>query len=111
MIALANTWVDVYRSTLDSGYGDTIDDNSGTPLSAGIPIALSESSRLVDRPDSDTPRIVRTVTGRVTGGTDIRAGDRLRTSAGRWLLVDAAFAAEGVALAPDLRLGLRHVTY
>lgn len=110
MNAPANTWASIYRGTTIDSHGDVIDDN-GTPVSTGVPLSLVERAALVTRKDETTPRIVRQITGRVTRGTDVQAGDRIRTADERWLIVDAVTPSNSQILPGDTKLTLRHVSY
>jgi len=75
--AVATTTVSILRGTATDGYGDAVDDNTGTPAATGVPASILEQNRRVFLPAEQAFRIVRTYAGRVGPEVDIRKDDRL----------------------------------
>jgi hypothetical protein len=73
----ANTWATVYRGDSANEYADPTDLNEAVDGLERIPMAITEQSRTVMDPETDTPRVVRYATGRARAGADIRADDRI----------------------------------
>ena len=76
MIARANTTVAILRGTTTNAYGDTVDVD--TAVATGIQASILERNRRTYLAAEAAYRVIRTYTGRVTAGTDVRKGDRLR---------------------------------
>jgi hypothetical protein len=107
MLATATCTVAVHRDTEVDGYADTVDDNTA-PVATGVPVAVREQTRRVWNHTTATPRVVRTIAGRVAAGTDIRAGDRLvNEQTAAVYLVDAVGEPADTATNVDLYLELR----
>lgn len=90
MIAQATTIIDVWRdvtvgpgSLTTNEYGDETETprDTGDPTKAddpylsGIPASIIEESRRIVDPTSGDMRLLKYVVGKVTGGTDVAAGD------------------------------------
>ncbi len=108
MNAVATTTIAVLRGTSTDGYGDVVD--GSTAILSGVPASILEQRRTVATEADPTPRAVITYTGRVSAGTDIADGDRIRderTSA--VYIVDSAHLVASPAMTNDLRLDLRRV--
>lgn len=73
--AIPNTTVTIYRGTTIDEYSGDI--SNETVLASAISASIIEQSRIVDDPNSGTPRVVRLITGRVPDGTDVKNTDRL----------------------------------
>lgn len=82
MTFLATTRVSILRGETQNTVGDPIDDNrfpdAVVPGLGDLPASLIEKSRKVYDFASQEQRTVRWVVGRLTPGTDIRDGDRVR---------------------------------
>lgn len=92
MIAQATTVIDVWRdATPDvadtvNAYGDETETprdtgdsaQSDDPYLSGVPASIIEESRRIVDPTSGDMRLIRFVVGKVTGGTDVIAGDIVR---------------------------------
>jgi hypothetical protein len=101
--------VDVLTGTTTNAYGDEVD---GTGIAAtGVPVSILQQSRLTNRQDNQTPRTVRTYTGRVHPAVAVSAGDRLRhnPTGTIWVVDDVTTNANPVA-APGQVMTLRKVT-
>lgn len=110
MMATATCTVSVYRGTVTDDYGDEIANNT-TATYAGIPASILEQTRRVTTPDQATPRVVRWHAGRLPGGTDVRAGDRLvDEQGGAVYLVDAISSNGGASHGMDVLLDLRRTS-
>lgn len=109
MIAVATTTVSILRGTDTDAYGDPAD--NATVAASGLPAALTEQSRLTTDPATGTPRTVHYTTLRISHGTDLRAGDRIRDEGdGSVYIVDETAQVQNPAVAMDLRAELRHLT-
>lgn len=87
MMELANTWLTIMRGTAVSPYGSVTD--VGTPIYTGIPAAVTESSKQVWDPATQTPRTVRTLKCVVAGWVDVLDSDTLMDeSTGSFYLVN-----------------------
>jgi hypothetical protein len=75
--ALATCRASIFRGTTSSAYGDPVPDNT-TPAATGVLLAVDERSSSVWDPGTQTPRVVRVVTGTVPSTTDVLTGDRIR---------------------------------
>lgn len=109
-MATANCTVAIYRDTETDGYGDEVDDNT-TAVATAVPASIREQTRRVWNRATATPRVVRSATGRVAAGTDIRDADRLtneQTEA--TYLVDAVGTPPDAGPGADLVLELRCTT-
>jgi hypothetical protein len=108
-VAIATTTLAVLRGTTSNAWGDEQD--TDTPVHAGIPAALTEQTRRVTTRDDPTPRIVRYAVSRVAAGTDVTDQDRVRDErTGAVYIVDAVSSMANPALTADLRLDLRRTT-
>jgi hypothetical protein len=107
MMATANCTVAVYRATGTDDYADEVDDNTA-PVATGLPASVREQTRRVWDHTTATPRVVRSATGRVPAGTDIRAADRLTNEqSGTTYYVDAVGTPPDTGPGADLALELR----
>lgn len=105
----ATTTATILRGTTTNGYGDEQDND--TVAASGIPCSIIEQTRFTQDKSTDTPRVVRYVTGRMYHGTDVRAGDRIRNERDSVVyIVDSVTSPEHAAIQPDIRLELRRVT-
>lgn len=100
--------VDVLTGTTDDEYGDPV---AGTTVAAAnIPAAILESSARVSRLDTDTPRTVTILKGRLPSGTPVNDGDRLRdTLTGQLWLIDSASHNANPVIDADITLDLRRL--
>lgn len=109
MNATATTTVSVLRGTTTDDYGDPVDSN--TAVATGIPASIIEQRQTVTTADDPNPRVVRTYTGRVSAGTDIRTGDRIKDERTTYVyIVDQFSQVSSPVLTNDLRLDLRRTT-
>ena len=76
MNARANTRVSILRGTVTNEHGDTVD--TQTQVHTGVPASLIETTRRTYLPAEGAHRVIRSVTCRVTHGTDVLKGDRIR---------------------------------
>lgn len=108
MNAVATTTVAVLRGTSTDSYGDVVD--GSTAISTGTPASIIEQRRLVATESDPTPRSVITYTGRVSAGTDIADGDRIRDErTSEVYIVDSAHRVASPVITNDIRLDLRRV--
>ena len=109
MQAIATTRVSILRGTTTDAYGDEQD--TDTPIAAGIPASLVEQNRRVSGRENPTPRIVRYAVARVPAGTDISENDRLLDErTGAKYIVDAVSSMANPAMQVDRRVDLRRTT-
>jgi len=109
-MATANCTCSVYRDVEVDGYADTVDDNT-TPTYTEVPASIREQTRRVWDQATATPRVVRSASGRVPAGTDVREADRVvNDQTGATYLVDAVGAPPDVSHGADLYLELRCTT-
>ncbi len=106
---IATHIVDVLTGTTTNTYGDEVD--AATVSAAGVPASILEQSRVTNRQDTQTPRTVRSYTGRVHPSITVAAGDRLRhnPTGTIWVVDDVTINANPIA-APGTVLALRKVT-
>lgn len=78
MRARATTTVSILRGDTTNTWGDTVSDNSGTPVASGVMAAIHEQSRRTYLPAEQAYRIIRTYTGRLPSGCGVQKLDRLR---------------------------------
>lgn len=106
---IATHIVDVLTGTTTNTYGDEVD--AATVSAAGVPASILEQSRVTNRQDTQTPRTVRSYTGRIHPGVTVSAGDRLRhnPTGTIWVIDDVTTNANPVA-SPGTVLALRKVT-
>lgn len=76
---LANTTLTIMRGTAANAYGDLSD--VGAPISTGVPAAVTEASKVVFDPATQTPRTIRTLKCVVAGWTDILDSDTIKDEA------------------------------
>jgi len=109
MLATPTTLVSILRGTTTDTYGDEVD--TDTLVYADLPASIMETMRTVFSQDAATPMIVRVVTGRVGGGTDIRVGDRLLDQAtSQRYMADSFTRSSSPIHTPDVVLDLRYVS-
>ncbi|MEV8610107.1 head-tail adaptor protein [Amycolatopsis sp. NPDC051373] len=77
MWALATCRASIFRGTVPDEYGDPVPNNT-TPAASGVPLAVDERNSRVFDQATQTPRVVRVVTGTVPSTTDVLTGDRIR---------------------------------
>lgn len=106
---IATHVVDVLTGTTTDAYGDVVD--AATVSASAVPVSILEQSRTTNRQDTQTPRTVRSYTGRIHPGIAVTAGDRLRhnPTATIWVVDDVTTNANPVA-SPGSVLALRKVT-
>lgn len=110
MILPPNATFDLYRATVDDGYGDDEDDNSGTALYTGLRGVLSFKQRTVLDPITRTPQQSTTYFLLLPRGTDALNGDRLHeTDTGQWYNVDGVNALPTYGFPNDLNVTLSRV--
>ena len=76
MIARANTRVSILRGTATNEHGDVVD--TITAVRTDIPASLIEANRRTYLPAEGASRVARTHICRLTAGTDVRKGDRIK---------------------------------
>lgn len=109
MQAIATTRISILRGVTTDAYGDEQD--TDTPVHAGIPASVVEQSRRVTTRDDPTPRIVRYAVIRVPAGTDVTDQDRiLDERTGVKYVIDADSFMANPAMAADIRLDARRTT-
>lgn len=103
--------VDVFRDTVTTDrdeFGDDVE-TVNPPVHVGVPVWISEQEQRI--PVDGDLRLVKVLLGRAAGGTDIRAGDRLRSAGGDWFAVTSATQPGWSRFRPpDLRLELTRTT-
>lgn len=106
---IATHVVDILTGTTTNAYGDEVD--AATVAASGVPVSILEQSRRTDRQDNQTPRTVRTYTGRITSTVPVNAGDRLRHNATStvWVVDEVTVNANPV-VSPGRVMILRKVT-
>lgn len=106
---LATHVVDVLTGTTTNAYGDEVD--ADTVAAANVPVSILEQSRATNRQDTQTPRTVRSYTGRIHPNVTVKAGDRLRhnPTSTIWVIDDVTTNANPVT-SPGTILALRKVT-
>ena len=103
----ANATFDIYRATVDDGYGDVEDDNSGPPLYTGLRGVLSYRSRRVLDPITRTPQQITDDFCLLDQGTDVRNDDRLHeTISGQWFNVAGVNALPSYGFPNDINVAL-----
>lgn len=106
---IATTTIAVLRGTSTNSYGDEVD--NGTVAASGIPASIIEQTRFTQDPSSNTPRVIRYVTGRLYHGTDVRPGDQIRDERDSTVyMVDSVTTTQHGAILPEVRLELRRVS-
>lgn len=108
MMELANTRLTIMRGVEANPYGDLSD--VGTPIYSGIPAAVTESSKQVWDPATQTPRTVRTSKCVVAGWVDVLDSDTLMDeSTGNYYMInDIQVQPTGpTGITPDKILTLR----
>jgi hypothetical protein len=103
------------RGTTADAYGDPADNT--TVAASGFPISVMEKTlgtrggAGIETPDSTTPRVVRTLVGRIPARVAVLTGDRLRDDRnGRIYMIDASTQVESSVTPNDWRLELRRVS-
>lgn len=107
MRAPANAVVSVMRGERVDEFGDTV--NVDIPVVQGVVAAIFEQTRRRFLPAENEVRVVRTVSGRLPAGTDLRKGDRLldqRTR--RTYLVTEIHKVTATTHTPDLAVELQY---
>jgi len=108
MIGVANTRISVLRGTSEDPRGEPQDDE--TVALPSLPASLLEVGKRISTYQTGTPMVPRKAVLRMTGGTDIRDGDRIRDErSGKVWAVDAVTQPTGLAFTPDLVANLSRV--
>jgi hypothetical protein len=103
--AQATTTVTVSRPGAVDDYTGAA--GSTTVVAAGVPASIVEQTRNTQDPASGTPRTIRSVAGRVAGGTDVRTNDHLVDErGGRTYVVASARQPQSPVQVGDLVLEL-----
>lgn len=110
MWALATCRGSVFRgSTPDPTYRHPVPNNTA-PLYTGVLAEITERDRRVWDPATQTPRVVRIVTGKVPSTTDVLTGDRFRDDTnGVLYVVQNVTRPRAAGRAPDVVLDLKRV--
>ena len=109
MWALATCRASVFRGTVPSAYGDPVPNNT-VPAASGVLLAVDERGSRIWDPATQTPRVVRIVSGTVPSTTDIRTGDRIRDDTnGVLYLVQNVTRPRTPARIPDTVLELKRI--
>ncbi|MFB9924871.1 hypothetical protein ACFORO_25885 [Amycolatopsis halotolerans] len=109
MWALATCRASIFRGSTPSPYGDPVPDNT-TPAASGVLLAVDERMARTWDPATQTPRVVRVVSGAVPSTTDIRTGDRIRDDTnGVLYLVQNVIRPRTPGRTPDTALELKRV--
>lgn len=90
MTFLATTTCAVYRGETESPLGDDVPNNA-VPVAGmtALPLGLVERDKRVQDPATGLWRTVRYSVGRLTPGTDVRMGDRIKdNTTGKFYAVD-----------------------
>lgn len=105
----ANALISVLRGTTTDGYGDTLDDMQ--PLYQSIPATLVETTQVVQDPDTQTPRVIRAITGLVPLWLGVQTTDQVQDQAGNlYIVVDVITQPNITGAPPESKLILRRVT-
>jgi hypothetical protein len=108
-VFLATTTVSVLRGTSTDEFNDEVDND--TIAASGIPASIMEQTRRVFTQDSQQPRIIRYITGRVPSTTLVEVGDRVRDEATDLVYAIDAMSQPGSPVhTADIRLDLKRVT-
>lgn len=108
MMELANTTLTIMRGVSANAYGDLTD--VGAPIYTGVPAAVTESSKQVFDPATQTPRTIRTMKAVVAGWTDVLDSDTLRdeSTGSYYMISDIQRQPTGpTGISPDIILTLR----
>lgn len=108
---MANTWATVYRGDDSTALGDPIDLDTPVDGLEHFPMAITEKTRTVFEPETDTARTIRFGVGRAKFGSDIQPADRIfdeRTSR-YWVVSSVSGGGFTFYGAQDLSLMLRAV--
>jgi hypothetical protein len=110
MWALATCRASIFRGTApDPDYGNPVPDNT-TPSASGVLLAVEERNSRTWDPATQTPRVVRVVSGTVPSTTDVLTGDRIRDDTnGVLYLVQNVTRPRTAGRAPDVQLELKRI--
>lgn len=109
MWALGTCRGDILRGVGVDEYGDETD--ADTVVVSGVLAAVQERASTVFDQASQTPRVVRTITGQFPNGTDLRVTDRFRdTTKGILYTVENVSDLSGPGYRSDILAELRRVT-
>ncbi len=110
MWVLATCRASIFRGTVpDPVHGDPVPNNL-TPAATGVLLAVDERDSRTWDPATQTPRVVRVVTGTVPSTTDILTGDRIRDDTnGVLYLVQNVTRPRTPGRTPDARLDLKRI--
>lgn len=109
MLTWATTTISVLGGTGIDEFGDPVD---GTTVAAsGVPASIIEQSKTVNDPASGTPRVVRSIIGRVPAGTPVTGDNRVRDErTGVTYVVDSTTQPSNPLWVQEIRLDLRETT-
>jgi hypothetical protein len=103
---LQTTTITIMRGTTANRFGDRTD--VGTPLHAGVPAALVESSKQVFDRATQRPQTIRTITCVLPSWADVTDADTIRDeSTGSYYMVQSIQVQPTLGPPPDLLLTLR----
>ncbi|WP_328448981.1 hypothetical protein [Amycolatopsis sp. NBC_00438] len=109
MYAMATCRASIYRGTTPSDFGDPVPNNL-TPAATGVLLAVDERDTRTWDPATQTPRVVRVVTGTVPSTTDVLTGDRIRDDRnGVLYLVQNVTRPRTPGREPDVLLELKRI--
>lgn len=107
--AVATCVCSILRGTSTNEFNDAVDNS--TVAASGVITSIEETTSRVLDPTSQTPRVIRSVNGRVTSNVDIRVTDRLRDDTHATVyIVENVTQPGGPGFTSDLELELRRVT-
>jgi hypothetical protein len=105
----ATTTISVYRGTTNNEYSDEVDDNT-TPILSGCIASIIEQSRRAFVAAESRKTVIKNTIGRVTNGTDIIEGDRVKDEmTQQFYFVESVSTPASPVHGPDLRMTLRAV--
>lgn len=109
MWALATCRASIFRGTYTDEYGDTVPNNAAALHTDVLASIIEKNSRVWD-PATQTPRVVRVVSGTVPSTTDILTGDRIRDDRnGVLYVVQNVTRPRTPGRTPDVALELKRV--
>jgi hypothetical protein len=105
----ANATVTVLRGTAEDDWGDEID--APQPLYRDVPFTLIETAQVVQDPSTQTPRVIRAITGLGPQWLGLQTTDRLRDQGtGDVLIIVDVITQPNLTGAPaDVKVILRRV--
>jgi hypothetical protein len=109
MWALATCRASIFRGSTPDEYGDPTPSNA-IPLYTNVLASIEERNSRTWDPATQTPRVVRVVSGTVPSTTDILTGDRIRDDRnGVLYMVQNVTRPRTPARTPDVQLDLKRV--